>query len=64
MVKFKVHVYTPYEDFDREYFARTSSRAISTVDKWNTDFKGTEYSVELINIEPTIEKVPDYYTIW
>lgn len=60
MVKFKVHVYTPYEDFNREYFART----ISTVDKWNADFKGTEYSVELISIEPTIEKVPDYYTIW
>lgn len=64
MVKFKVHVYTPYEDFDREYFARTNRRAINTVDKWNTDFKGTEYSVELISIEPTIEKMPEYYTIW
>lgn len=64
MVKFKVHVYTPYENFDRKYFARTSSRAISTVNKWNADFKGTEYSVELISIEPTIEKIPEYYTIW
>lgn len=64
MVKFKVHVYTPYENFDREYFARTNSRAISTVNKWNADFKGTEYSVELISIEPTIEKIPEYYTIW
>lgn len=27
MVKFKVHVFTPYEEFNRTYFARTEKRA-------------------------------------
>ena len=64
MVKFKVHVFTPYEEFDRMYFARSTERAISTVDKWNQDFNGTEYNVKFISAEPTHEKIPDYYTIW
>lgn len=64
MVKFNVHVFTPYEEFDRMYFAKTEERAKNVVDKWNDDFKGTEYSVKLINIEPAPEEIPDHYMIW
>lgn len=64
MVKFKVHVFTPYEEFNRTYFARTEKRAKDIVNKWNDDFKGTEYSVKLISIESTLEKIPEYYTVW
>lgn len=46
------------------YFAKTSERAKGIVDKWNDDFKGTEYSVKLINIEPALEEIPDHYMIW
>lgn len=64
MVKFNVHVSTPYEEFDRMYFAKTEKRAKDTVDKWNNDFKGTEYSVKLINIEPSLGKIPEHYIAW
>ena len=64
MVKFKVHVFTPYEEFDRTYFARTEKRAKDIVNKWNDDFKGIEYSVKLISIESTLEKIPEHYTVW
>lgn len=64
MVKFNVHVSTPYGGFNRMYFAKTEERAKDTVDKWNDDFKGTEYSVKLISIEPTLGGIPDHYTVW
>ena len=64
MVKFKVHVFTPYEEFNRTYFARSEKRAKDIVNKWNDDFKGIEYSVKLISVEPTLEKIPEHYTVW
>ena len=64
MVKFKVHVFTPYEEFYRTYFAKTKERAEALVKKWNEDFKRTKYYVMLLYVETTTEKLPKYYECW
>ena len=64
MVKFKVHVFTPYEEFDRTYFAKTKESAEALVKKWNEDSKRTKYYVVLLCIETTTEKLPKYYQCW
>lgn len=64
MVKFKFWVDTPYGGYYNTHYAKNAKRAIDTLEKWNTEFEGTDYSVHLVDIKATKEELPSGYTVW
>ena len=64
MVKFKFFFSTPRGGHYNTHYARSKKVAIKKVDQWNKDFKGTGYSVALISIEDTDDKLPEGCIRW
>lgn len=64
MVKFKFLVKTPRGEHHNTHFANNKKKAESMVKQWNEEFKGTGYSVTLVSVKSTTEKLPDDYTCW
>ena len=65
MVKFEFIIRTPYESHYNTHYAKTAKRVKHMIDQWNTEFKGTGYSVELVEImDASNEKLPEGYTCW
>ena len=65
MVKFTFYVSTPYGGYHNTHYAKSRARAKEMINRWNTEFKETEYSVRLVSVNRTFEsKAPEGYTVW
>ena len=64
MVKFTLHITTPFEEYNRTYYARSANVATYLYTKWNEELKGTGRSLKMIGIKKTTEKLPAHYTCW
>lgn len=65
MVKFKFFVSTPRGGHYNTHFATNEKRAKDKVEQWNTEFKGTGYSVRLVHISKARkEDLPEHYICW
>lgn len=64
MVKFTLHITTPFEEYNRTYYARSKARAEQYAVQWSKELKGTGRTVKLLKIEHTDETLPLHHTCW
>lgn len=65
MVKFKFYIDSPYGGHYNTHYARNAKRAEEMVKSWNAQFKGTHFSVHLVDIKATdMKRPPEGYTCW
>ena len=64
MVKFTLQIETPFEKYNRTYFARSKAAAEYRAIQWSQELHGTGRTVKLIKIEHTDEILPQHHTCW
>ena len=64
MVKFTLHITTPYEEYNRTYFAKNKAAAEARAIQWNQELHGTGRTVKLVKVEHTDETLPLHHTCW
>lgn len=64
MVKFTLQVTTPFEEYNRTYYAKSKAAAEARAIQWSQELNGTGRTVKLLKVEPTDETLPPHHTCW